>query len=102
LFGIKNSAGQYSPATVGVINIYEGAYTIIETPYLTSTTAYFFLADAMDMNISNPLFINFVQRPQIEGDFTQIKNLNWEASVAASRKYGIRNLPVTVLGDVDA
>ena len=99
LFGVKNSAGQYSPTSVGAINIYEGAYTIIETPYLTSDTAYFFLGDAEQMGIDNPLFINFMQRPQIEGEFTQIKNLNWEASVAASMKFGIRNLPVTVLGD---
>jgi len=87
---------------LGNINIYSGKYEVIESPYLTSDTAYFFLADAEMMGIENPLFINFVQRPQIEGDFVQLKNLNREASVAASWKFGIRNLPVTVYGDPGA
>ena len=66
LFGIPNAQGQYSPTSVGNIDIYNGFYTIIETPYMTSNTAYFFIADFEGTGMKNPLFCNFVERPKIQ------------------------------------
>jgi len=93
---------QYRPTTIGNIDIYVGEYTIIETPWLTSNTAYFFVADRQMLGIENPLFVNFIERPQIQGDATLQKNLDFMYSVAGSFKFGCRNMPITLLGSPGA
>lgn len=88
---------QFRPTTIGAIDIYEGEYTIIATPYLTSNTAYFFLADWAALGIENPLFVNFIERPTLQTDFTSPDNLNWTASYAGSFKFGCRDMPFVIL-----
>lgn len=102
LFGVPNAQGQYSPTSVGAIDIYNGFYTIIETPYLTSGTAYFFIADHEMLGQSNPLFCNFIERPKIQGAMEEKDNLDWIMKVAGSFKFGCRSLPFTILGDPGA
>ena len=46
LFGMYGS--QYSPTVIGDINIYMGEFNIIETPYIISDTAYYFMGDMMN------------------------------------------------------
>lgn len=98
IFGINN--GQYSPTTVGVINIFEGSdYTLIETPYMDNTDSYFF----WDSKLENPLFLHFLQRPSLEGPaFQNPNNLDWIYSFYANRKGGLRNVPFAWIGSIGA
>ncbi len=99
IFGIENIRTQYQATSVGNINIYAGEYTIIETPWLTSGTAYFFVADSDMLAVENPMFVNFIERPQLQGDvMTESQNLSWKWAYAGSFKYGLRNLPFTLVG----
>jgi hypothetical protein len=97
IFGYA-SKDQFRPTSIGSLNIYEGAYTIIETPWITSNTAYFFMSDAEMSNLKNPLFAHFMERPKIQGDMEDDDALNRFMKYAYSFKFGIRNLPFNVLG----
>ena len=99
LFGMYGS--QYSPVTIGGINIYMGEFDIIETPYLTSDTAYFFMGDMMNGD-ENPLFVNFMERPKIQGPARVTDNLSYRWDYAGSFKYGCRNLPFNIIGSQGA
>lgn len=105
ILGFNN--GQYSPTSIANINIYVGEYRLIETPYLTSSTAYFFLADldgVVDSNGNslNPMYLDFIQRPQIMSDAQQKDNLDFVYPYAFSCRFGVRNAPFSVLGDPGA
>lgn len=105
ILGLNN--GQYSPTSISNVNIYVGEYTIIETPYLSSSTAYFFVADTdglvgSDGNSLNPMYLDFLQRPQIEGDARVKDNLDFVYDYTMSFRFGIRNQPFTILGDPGA
>lgn len=99
LFGLYGS--QYSPTVIGDINIYMGEFDIIETPYITSDTAYFFMGDMMNGD-DNPLFVNFMERPKIQGPARVTDNLSYRWDYAGSFKYGVRNLPFNILGSQGA
>lgn len=101
IFGFT-SREQYRPTSIGNLNIYEGSYTIIETPWLTSDTAYFFIADHAELSLDNPLFVDFTQRPAMQSEFKEQNNLDWTNTVAGSFKFGIRNMPFTILGSAGA
>ena len=102
LFGIN--MGQYSPTTLGNVNIFQGAsYTLIETPFIwpllnggwvdCADTVYFF-ADSRFLGQENPCFVHFVQRPRLEGEANQLPNLDWQYYFYWSFKFGIRALPI--------
>lgn len=64
---------------------------------MSSGNDYFYMADTSMLNVENPLFVEFVQRPMSEGVFKENDNLTWEMPYSASFKYGIKNLPFNVL-----
>ena len=97
VYASRNAQGQYTVTSIGEINIYSGEVTVVEIPWMVSGNDYVYSADVEGMNIENPLFCEFVQRPQAEGVFKENKNLTWEMPYSASFKYGVRNLPFTLL-----
>ena len=110
LFGVNS--GQYSPTTLGNVNIFQGgAYTLIETPFISNVqdgsgnnkedTAYFF-ADSRFLGMDNALFLHFLQRPRLEGEATQLPNLTYQYYFYGHMKLGIRNLPIGWYGSVGA
>lgn len=82
------------PETFWNINIYAGEYKIIETPYITSWTAYF-LFDSMK---DNSLFVNFTDRPHIESKVVDKNNQDWVYSAVASFKFWVNNMPFDWVG----
>lgn len=102
ILGYNN--GQYHPTTIGAVNIYEGmSYKVIETPFITSDTAYFFSSDFMDIgeNVRNPIICGFTTRPDVNEDFTRDpRNGNKFTMVTACYKDGISYLPVGMYGSL--
>jgi hypothetical protein len=97
VYASKNAQGQYQVTTLGDINIYSGDVEIVEIPRLASGNDYVYTADSDSLNIENPLFCEFIQRPMAEGTFKENDNLTWEMPVSASFKYGVKNLPFNML-----
>lgn len=101
IFGINRD--QYKPATLGDVDIYMGGtYEIIETPYLTSGDAYFFVGDHEMLGVENPLAVRVVDRPGLKEAWTSAKNLDWVGAVAGSFKTGVVNMPFTIIGSKGA
>lgn len=99
IFGIRVNSDQYRVPNTGDLNIYStGQYTIIETPYLNSGTAHFFMADEIMSDMDNPLFLSFQQRPRMEGLQQMSNNLDWVYPYYAHMKYGVRNMPYGIWG----
>ncbi len=98
IYASKNAQGQYQVTDLANMNIYAGSVQVIETPWMTSGNDYFYTADLSGMNIENPLFVEFVQRPESEGVFKENNNLTREMPYSCSFKYGIKNLPTNILG----
>lgn len=81
-------------ATIGNVNIYNnGTYTLIETPFLTSDTAWF----AFDPRKDNSNVVEFVERPSLKTMITR-ENMDEVQPVAGSMKYGCVYLPVERYG----
>ena len=81
-------------ATIGNVNIYNnGTYTLIETPFLTSDTAWF----AFDPRKDNALIVDFIQRPALEERQTR-ENLTQVTPATGSFRYGSYLLPTTWYG----
>lgn len=98
IYASKNAQGQYQVTDLANINIYAGDVQVIEIPRMTSGNDYFYMADTSALNIDNPLFVEFVQRPMSEGTFKENDNLTWEMLYSGSFKYGIKNLPFNIIG----
>ena len=80
--------------TVGNVNIYNnGDYTLIESPFLTSDTAWF----AYDSRAENPLVVDFVQRPTLEARQTR-ENLTQVTPASGSFRFLCAHLPTTIYG----
>lgn len=81
-------------ATIGNVNIYNnGTYTLIESPFLTSNTAWF----AFDSMKENPLTVDFIQRPTLEERQTR-ENLTQVTPASGSFRYGCFQLPLSWYG----
>lgn len=94
IFGLNR--GQYQPTSIANVNIYEWEYKIIETPYITSNTAYFFTSSNTPW-MTNPLHVEFVDRPGIKS-MIEKENLDVVYPCAGSFKYGVVNMPMNWLG----
>lgn len=83
------------PTQVSNVNIYEGSKTIIETPMITSQTAWF----AYDSNlpIDMPLYVGIVDPIQMHEPSVE-KNLAVTYPVTGYWKVGINNQPVNFYG----
>ena len=105
IFDVTVNNNQYRVDTPDDLNIYAGRYSIIETPYIESDTAYFFVADAdnaMNMGIENPWTFRFQQRPMLEGTLMQTANLAFEYAYSEAIKFGLYNQPFNMRGSQGA
>jgi hypothetical protein len=90
--------GQYQVTDIANMNIYAGEVSVIEIPRLASGNDYIYVADSSAMGIDNPLFVEFIQRPMAEGVFKENDNLTRDMPYSASFAYGIKNLPINIIG----
>jgi len=80
--------------TTANVNIYIGGrYNLIETPYITSGTAWF----AHAVNQPNSFIMDFIQRPMMEEMIVE-KNLNQVFPTSASFRFGNFILPLDWYG----
>jgi len=98
VYASKNAQGQYTVTDLDDMNIYSGSVQVIETPRMSSGNDYFYISDMSGLNLENPLFVEFIQRPMSEGTFKENDNLTREMPYSSSFKYGIKNLPFNILG----
>lgn len=89
----KLFAHHIAPTAVADINIYEGTKTIIETPYITSATAWF----AMDSRYPSPLYVGINEMPQLRDPIKQ-NNEAIRSNVTGFYKVGINNMPWSFYG----
>lgn len=75
---------------------------LIETPYITSTTAYYFMPDYDMESLVNPLYIAYMQRPTMYGDFRDVDKFTDTVKFASYYKFGVRNIPVGLYGSQGA
>ena len=81
-------------ATIGDVNIYNnGTYTLIATPYITSSTAWF----AQDRTQDNSFVMDFIQDPMLEDRQTR-ENLTDVFPSSASFRYVPAKLPTDWYG----
>lgn len=81
-----------TPTLVASINIYEGEYTIIETPYLSSSDKKRWFAVDNMIQEEPSLQVRFVDRVEVE-DLQVAGNLDFVYPVTASFKFGAVNMP---------
>ena len=76
-------------ATIGNVNIYNnGQYTLIETPFITSDTAWF----AHASNMPNSFVMNFIKRPTVD-EKVRRENLDDVFPLSGSFTFGNVYLP---------
>ncbi len=83
------------PTAVADINIYEGEYTLIETPYITPANTNFWFAFAS--REKNPLYVGISKMPSMNEPITQ-NNEAIRSNVTGYWKQGINNIPVAIYG----
>ena len=91
LFGMHGM----TPTSVADINIYEGTYTLIETPYITTTNKKFWFAVAS--REKNPLYVGISKMPSMNEPIVQ-NNEAVRSNVTGYWKQGIRCLPLGFYG----
>lgn len=93
----KRMFGMYGmkPTSVGDINIYEGEYTVIETPYITPANKNYWFAIASRMG--NPLYVGISKMPSMNEPLPQ-NNESVRSNVTGYWKQGIVNMPVAFYG----
>lgn len=85
-------------ATIGNVNIYNnGDYTLIESPFITSSTAWF----ATDMRKDNALIVDFIRRPTLNPRITR-ENLEEVTIQDGSFRFGCVYLPMFWYGSTGA
>jgi hypothetical protein len=93
----KKLFGMYGmkPVTIATINIYEGEYTLIETPYITTANKLNWFALAQ--NMENPLYVGLVKMPAMNAPIVQ-NNEAIRSNITGYYKVGIQNIPIAVYG----
>ena len=87
------------PTKVADINIYEGEYTIIETPYITTANkAYWF---ALSSRMENPLYVGIRKMPSMNEPIRQ-NNEAVRSNCTGYYKQGINNMPIGIFGSTGA
>lgn len=96
IFGMRGMV----PTSVGDINIYEGEYTLIETPYITTAHKNYWFALATSQ-FANPLYVGITKMPSMN---EPVKALNESITASATGyfKVGINNMPINVYGSTGA
>jgi len=86
----KLFAKNIKPVAVNDINIYEGMFTIIETPYITTANkAYWFMQASSE---ENPLYVGISKMPSLNKPIRQ-NNEAVRSNVTGYWKQGIVNMP---------
>lgn len=107
ILGIKGS-DQYQAnlisGTNNGINIYMGAddMQLIETPYISSGTAYYFSPDYSMEDLTNPLYIAYMERPTLYADFRDVDTFSDTVKFVSYYKTGVRNIPIGLYGSAGA
>lgn len=83
------------PTTVGDINIYQGEYTVVETPYITTANKKYWFAIAS--NVENPLYVGVHKYPSMNSPLPQ-NNESIQSNCTGFYKTGIVNLPIGIYG----
>lgn len=87
---VLRGRGDMVANTIGNVNIYNnGDYTLIESPFVTSDTAWY----AMDTRKDNALIVDFVKRPSLNPRITR-ENLDEVTIQDGSFKFGCVYLPM--------
>ncbi len=86
------------------INIYMGmdGIQLIETPYITSNTAYYFMPDYDMDGIENPLYLSYMQRPTLYADFRDVDTFTDTVKFVSYYKKWIKNIPIGLYGSQGA
>lgn len=92
IFGMRGMV----PTSVGDINIYEGEYTLVETPYITTANKNYWFALATSQ-FANPLYVGITKMPSMNEPITAL-NQSITASATGYFKVGINNMPINVYG----
>jgi len=85
---IRLFASQITPVAVDDVNVYHGAMTIIETPYITSQTSWFL----RDSSIMNSVRLGIGQAPSLSEPIVQ-NNSAIRMNATGFMKRGIYNMP---------
>lgn len=92
------SSADMQAGTIGNVNVYNnGTYTLIETPFITSDTAWF----AFDSSKENTLYVEFIQRIMLEERQTR-ENLTQVYPATGSFRYGAFIMPTNWYGSTGA
>lgn len=83
------------PTAVADINIYEGRYTIIETPYITTANKNYWFALAS--RLENPLYVGISKMPSMNEPIKQ-NNESVRSNATGFWKQGVTNLPFAIYG----
>lgn len=85
------------------MNIYtNGEYSVVETPYITSDTAYYFMPEFDDGLIMNPFYLGVMDFPTIYGEEDSVNTLTKQISHVSYYKVGLKNIPMWVYGSLGA
>jgi len=91
----KLFAFNINPTKVADINIYEGTYTIIETPYIPAAKKnYWFMRDSM---LENSMIFGIGKYPSMNEPILE-KNMSVYSSITAFWKLGLANMPYDIYG----
>lgn len=88
-----------TPTSVADINIYEGRYTVIETPYITSANKNYWFA--LDSTKPNPLYVGISKLPSMNEPIRQ-NNESVRSNCTGFWKQGVNNMPFAVYGSTGA
>jgi len=94
----KLFAENISPVAVNDVNIYQGEFTIVESPYLTSSTAWFMLDTK---KYDAPVYAGIGKFPTMDEPIRQ-NNMSDRVNVEGFWKLGIPNLPFNAYGSTGA
>lgn len=95
----KLFASGITPTAVNDINIYEGQYTIIETPYITAANANYWFV--MSSKLMSPLYVGINKMPSLNEPIRQ-NNEAIRTNATGFYKVGINNMPFAIWGSTGA
>jgi len=97
---------RYQPAllsgTNDGVNIYEGEYTMVETPYIATSNEYHFMENYEMSTLRNPLYLGFHDRPTIHSSKEYTDTMTHITGFVTYYKRAVVNIPIGMYGSVGA
>jgi hypothetical protein len=90
-------ANGINPTQINDINLYEGTYNIIETPYITTANKNYWFALALNGAWKHPLIMGVTEYPTMR-EPQVLENEAVRSNITGFWKQGIRNLPIGIYG----